>query len=1043
MLADFPLHQSPYRSTFSRRSGTMATTVATERSGAQENSGTVGRLKTTWRLITVRSITVTSILALAFLFVLPPAAGTAPLWQQDGNPVSPGGGDQEYPAVIPYGAGGAYLTWQDFRNGNWDVYAQRVNPAGSAMWSVYDVPICRAEGNQEFPTIAPDGNGGAIIVWQDSRNCPPGEYRVYAQRVDSLGMVKWTGGGIPLCAASSNQQYPQLIPDGVGGAIVAWQDFRLGGWGWDVYAQRVNASGTILWGTNAVAISQGNGGQELPKTIPDGIGGAVITWRDYRGGNYDIYAQRVNSAGTPMWTANGVALCLAAGDQSNPEITSDGARGGIITWSHDPGSGNVEIYAQRIDSLGVVKWTSGGAIISWYDQRGGTPDIYAQRVGPFGNVKWTVNGIAICSATGTQWCPELTADGTGGAIVTWRDSRGSNYDIYAQRVDSLGAVKWTANGVAISAATGDQDWPAISSDGAGGGIIAWWDKRNGADYDIYGQRVNASGTSLWTENGIAVSDVAVAQYGPKIASDYVGGAIITWEDARNGLDYDVYAQRMDSMGALKWTSYGVALSFAASDQQNPEIAADGVGGVIIAWRDQPSDSSDLYAQRLYASGVAKWVSGGVPVCTAIGRQENHKIISDGAQGALIAWNDYKAGTSDIYAQRVDSLGTASWTLNGVPICTATSFQVQPELTTDGAGGAVVTWIDYRNRTHYDIYAQRVNVAGAIQWTTNGVAVCAATGDQGNARITSDGVGGAIIVWQDHRGSSYDIYAQRINASGVVQWTANGVAICTATGDQEYSSVMSDGVGGAIIVWQDHRSGTSYDIYAQRINASGVVQWTANGVAICTATGDQALPKLAPDGTNPTSGAIITWQDYSSGSNYDIYAQRVDALGNVLWTTNGVIVCAATEDQQYPEIAPSLYNAGTIVWQDGRGGIAGSEIYAMRVRTDGGTIGVEKPVAKASVASLNQNVPNPFNPFTRIAFSLAHAGNVTLRIYDVAGRPVRMLVDGWRESGAYSEVWDGRDEIGRAVASGVYLYRLEMHELGSQRYAETRKMVLLR
>ncbi len=57
----------------------------------------------------------------------------------------------------------------------------------------------------------------------------------------------------------------------------------------------------------------------------------------------------------------------------------------------------------------------------------------------------------------------------------------------------------------------------------------------------------------------------------------------------------------------------------------------------------------------------------------------------------------------------------------------------------------------------------------------------------------------------------------------------------------YPTIVSDGAGGAIVTWKDHRSGTSYDIYAQRISAGGTVQWTANGVALCTATGDQSVP----------------------------------------------------------------------------------------------------------------------------------------------------------------------------------------------------------
>lgn len=89
--------------------------------------------------------------------------------------------------------------------------------------------------------------------------------------------------------------------------------------------------------------------------------------------------------------------------------------------------------------------------------------------------------------------------------------------------------------------------------------------------------------------------------------------------------------------------------------------------------------------------------------------------------------------------------------------------------------------------------------------------------------------------------------------------------------------------------------------------------------------------------------------------------------------------------------------------------------------------------------LQQNVPNPFNPATRISFDVPAGGeNVTLRIYDVSGRLVRTLVDGFEAGGARSVTWDGRDDQGRALASGTYHYRMT-----AGGYSEKRAMVLVR
>jgi len=174
---------------------------------------------------------------------------------------------------------------------------------------------------------------------------------------------------------------------------------------------------------------------------------------------------------------------------------------------------------------------------------------------------------------------------------------------------------------------------------------------------------------------------------------------------------------------------------------------------------------------------------------------------------------------DIYAQRVNSSGVVQWTANGVAICTAADDQRSPQIISDATAGAIITWYDGRGGSNNDIYAQRVNSAGAVQWATNGVAIRTGFYDQLYPQITSDGSGGAIITWQDYRGVSYDAFAQRINSAGAVQWTANGVALCTASGDQLYPQITSDGSGGAIITWTDGRSGLT-DIYAQRVHSGG-------------------------------------------------------------------------------------------------------------------------------------------------------------------------------------------------------------------------------
>jgi hypothetical protein len=443
-------------------------------------------------------------------------------------------------------------------------------PSLWASWSTEGLPVCTAAGNQEYPMIISDCAGGAIITWEDQRSA----YDVYAQRVASSGDVQWTTDGITLCSATGSRLSPVITSDGVGGAIVAWDDTR-SQTGIDIYAQRVDGAGALLWTPDGVALCASGKAQLSPQITSDGAGGAIITWIDSRSGNNDIYVQRVDASGTVLWTPDGVALCANTGNQESPQIISDGA---------------------------------GGAIVTWGDNRGGNYDIYAQRVNAAGTVQWIVDGLAICTAPEAQNAPLMTADGTGGAIITWPDHRSGGGDllagwvIYVQRVSVSGVVQWAANGVALSAATGTQLYPAITSDGVCGAIVTWMNYLNGTK-KLQAQRVNASGNLMWTYGGIALSGATGDQFCPLMASDGAGGAVVAWYDNRNGdYCYDIYAQRVNDLGTVQWTADGVPICTAETEQSGCRITSDQAGGAVLTWYDGRNGYWDIYAQRITGEG---------------------------------------------------------------------------------------------------------------------------------------------------------------------------------------------------------------------------------------------------------------------------------------------------------------------------------------------------------------------------------------------------------------------------------------------------------
>ena len=415
----------------------------------------------------------------------------------------------------------------------------------------------------------------------------------------------------------------------------------------------------------------------------------------------------------------------------------------------------------------------------------------------------------------------------------------------------------------------NQTYPAIAADGAGGVIIAWRHATAGGESDIYAQRLDANGAPSWTLDGVPVCTEAGFQSDALVVPDGAGGAIVVWTDNRV-VSSDLYAQRLDANGAAMWAAGGVPLCTATGNQLRAVAIADGFGGAIVAWEDWRAGANpDVYAQRVDASGARRWGTNGTAYAATTYSQQYPRLAPDGAGGAFIVWMDFRSLNSDVFAAHVDSAGTTNWSGNGEPICTDGAHQYYPVAVADGLGGVIVAWQDARGGTN-DIYAQRTNVFGSPLWTVNGRVVCSAVGTQQDAAILADGFSGAFVAWRDARSGTDDLYAQRLSVTGALQWVADGVALCAAPGTQDKLALHEDGAGGLLAVWRDLRFGPDYDLYAQRLSGAGVPQWTTDGLAVRSGSNDHATVVVAPDARR---GFVAAFSNYA-----DVHAQRIDVHG---------------------------------------------------------------------------------------------------------------------------------------------------------------------
>ncbi|MBU0985596.1 MAG: T9SS type A sorting domain-containing protein [candidate division Zixibacteria bacterium] len=446
------------------------------------------------------------------------------------------------------------------------------------------------------------------------------------------------------------------------------------------------------------------------------------------------------------------------------------------------------------------------------------------------------------------------------------------------------------------------------------------------------------------------------------------------------------------------------------------------------------------------------------------------VCSDGGYAILGSTFSYGAGDHDIYFIKLDSLGDTAWTATyGGP---ATDYGYGVQHMPDG-GFVIVGSTRSSGAGEVDVLVIRTDMTGVESWsrTYGGAQV-----DEGKAvRVTSDG--GLIIVGTtSSSGAGYsDLYLIRTNSLGDTAWTRT----YGGAGGESGIDVCQTLDGGFVAVGNTGTFGEGYSsIYAVRTNASGDSLWATTYGGPRSDVGYAV--SLAPDGGLVFAGATALADGYS-----DMYLVKTDPNGiqewdqtyggsrdDVAWSvqpaTDGGYLIAGTT-QSYGSGGIDMYVVktnpiGASDWSQTYGGtksdycrrvivsgndycligdsysyaLGASDVYVVKIEGSGATPVDEFDDLLPSHLALSQNYPNPFNMSTAIEFELDRRMPVTLTIFNVLGQIVRQWDFGSSALGSYRVDWDGRDDRGSEVASGIYLYRLTTPVTH-----RTKKMVLLK
>jgi len=694
------------------------------------------------------------------------------------NDDTAGGARQQTPAIAINNAGRIITTWTDFRDGNADVYVQRIDSIGNFIGDNFRTNNDVGMTWQGNPAVAIHEHGNFIIAWEDRRIL---NSDVYIQRYNPTGAPIDTNFRVNDNVGFSDQRNTAVIIQPNQNFIVVWDDWR-NDWG-DIYAQKYDSLANPL-GVNFRVNDDGNGSnQYVPSIGQDSLGNFVIVWMDGREGNWNVYAQRYNNQGQTIGT-NFRVNDLNSDFQGYPEVSVE---------------------------------KNGRFIVVWEDQRNGNSDVYGQRFDASGNrigVNFKCNDDI---GTANQSGSDITIDNSGNFIVAWVDTRLGNTDIFAQRYNQSGNPLGSNFRVNNDATTQSQNTPTIEVNGQGNFSIAWEDNRQ-SNNDIYYQMYNSNGTPLGVNQKVNDDVASSHQRCSWITQGGLGNYVAVWEDERTN-NTDIYGVKFDSAGNILQDNFRVNDDFSNSNQFYPSVAADFNNEFIVGWSDNRDNDYDIYAQRYTSTGIP--INNNFKVNDdTIGAAQWYPVVScDSIGNSVFVWIDYRSGNNDIYAQIYSSQGNpigSNFCVNN-PV---SGDQLYASVAMDRQDFFVVTWMDNRDG-NFDIFAQQYDNLGNPLGNNFKVNDDLGSSAQGYPSVTVDLNGNFSIVFEDERNSSTDIYMQRYYANGAPIGGNIRVNDDNTNSEQYSPSVSYAPNGKQVITWCDYRSGDDNpDIYTQAFTSSG-------------------------------------------------------------------------------------------------------------------------------------------------------------------------------------------------------------------------------
>lgn len=722
------------------------------------------------------------------------------------------------------------------------------------------------------------------------------------------------------------------------------------------------------------------GEQTDSKVVWNLDGGCYVGWQDNSSGNYDIYLQRFDAGGNPMWAENGLLI-------------SDHTQNSWITdW-------------------GMSSETDGNCYIAINDYRnGGYWDVFAYCIAPDGTFVWGPDGVAVSEdSNNSAMAPQIECLSNGSDVyLSWTDvPNNAGPKVKLAKLNSEGVVQWTKS---IEGGDGfEHPWIVDLYDH----VIFQYTSLDGFGYTavrhLLAMKYDADGTEQWAAPAV-ISDAGYVdgwtQY--KSIPDGSNGIYSFWTDSRSGGRHNVWMQRIGSDGTVLWQDDGVQVS-AANDRlkmnpvalmtaSNPDTVA-----VLFRYTDLDQNLTGVQAQSFDGDGNLLWGANGeefVPLSSMAIAFLGAERMSFGQYCYYYAKATNGSATeAEVYAGNFGY--NAGWTgqtlLSGV-----TSGKGKLSGTVTEGGDLVVAWNDDRNDNE-DLYAQNVNQDGTLGASGPPVPAISITAPVGGAQIDEQPFNVTVSVANFNVAETGGDGKIKVNVTGLEGWFE------TATTFEVEGCAPGEVTIRVELV--------NYD-------ESSLDPAIADEVVVTIA--EPPVPAIAF--TAPEDGASVATNPVEIVLDVtDFTVAETDGDGHVKFTcTNGDVSVeeihhTATFSFDGLTVGENTLTAELVDNSDQPLAPAVSATIRVTLEDSGVADGSAVPVESA----LNDAYPNPFNPTTTLNYQLAASSQVRLTVYDVLGREVAEVVNEVRSAGVHSVSWDAE-----GLASGLYFVRMHAGEFNA-------------